>query len=456
MKGSFHERKVIIVNMTKSYKIGAVSLGCSKNTVDTEIMLGELKSYGFDIVNTAEKADILIVNTCGFIAPAKQDSIDTILEMAEYKKHGSCQFLVVTGCLIQRYLKELQEELPEVNMFWGVKDYPEFARQLAAKFLNETDLVASGRCGKLPNRLLTTPPHRAYLRIADGCDNNCTYCAIPLIRGGRISTPIDELIKEAQNLAESGVTELTIIAQDTSAYGIDIYGKPMLSELLLELAKIEKLHWIRLLYTYPNTVTEELINTIRDEPKICNYIDIPIQHISKNMLETMNRHGSAEHIRDITDYIRKNAPDFVIRTTVMLGFPGETEKDFAELMEFMREHPFDRVGAFTYSAEDGTIAANMDNQIDETVALKRLDALMLMQQQISLDFNKKRIGTNCEVLVERIENGIVYARSYAEAADVDGLIKIELNGRVAPKIGDYIKVLITDADFYDLKGIYQE
>lgn len=428
---------------TSILKVGAVSLGCSKNTVDTEIMLGELKSYGFEIVAEAACADIIIVNTCGFITPAKQDSIDTIIEMAEYKKTGRCRFLAVTGCLSQRYPAELRRELPEVDMFWGVKNYPAFALELASKF-NLT------HCGGA-KRMLTTPSYRAYLRIADGCDNRCTYCAIPLIRGGRVSVPIEKLIEEANTLADSGVTELTVIAQDTSAYGMDLYGSPRLVELLTRLAEIEKLHWIRLLYTYPNTVTKELIDTMIANPKICNYIDMPIQHIAGNMLQAMNRHGSAAHIREITDYIRKAAPDFILRTTVMLGFPGETERDFDELMEFMRTHPFDRVGAFTYSAEDNTPAAEMDCQIPEEVKEARLDALMRMQQQISLESNRKRVGSRCEVLIERIEGNIAYARSYAEEAEVDGIIRVELNGE-SPEIGSYVSITVTGADIYDLKG----
>ena len=430
---------------SNAIKVGAVSLGCSKNTVDTEIMLGELQANGFEPVADASLADIIIVNTCGFIESAKLDSIKTILEMAQYKESGNCRFLVMTGCLSQRYRDELPDELPEVDMFWGVKDYPRFARELAARF----DLSPC-RAG-CSRRLLTTPGYRAYLRIADGCDNRCTYCAIPLIRGGRVSVPMEQLISEANALADSGVTELTVIAQDTSAYGIDLYGKPMLTELLKKLAAIEKLHWIRLLYTYPNTVTEELIDTMCAEPKICNYIDMPIQHISENMLKRMNRHGSAEHIREITDYIRRKAPDFILRTTVMLGFPGETEEDFEKLMHFMSEHPFDRVGAFTYSAEDNTPAAEMPCQIDESVKRSRLDAIMRRQQHISLESNRRRIGSVCEALVEEVTESIAYARSYAEAADVDGLIKIELHGE-QPLPGDYVNVEITGADIYDLKG----
>lgn len=426
-------------------KVGVVSLGCSKNAVDTEIMLSELKFRGFVPVAQASEADIIIVNTCGFIESAKLDSIRTLLEMAEYKENGNCRFLVMTGCLSQRYPDELPDELPEVDMFWGVKDYPRFADELAEKFGLNSHM---GNCG---GRILTTPDYRAYLRIADGCDNRCTYCAIPLIRGGRISFPMEQLLKEATDLCEKGVTELTVIAQDTSAYGIDIYGKPMLKELLTELAKIEKLRWIRLLYTYPNTVDEALIDTMIAEPKICNYIDMPIQHISEHMLSSMNRHGSAAHIRHITDYIREKAPDFILRTTVMLGFPGETEEDFNELMDFLVEHPFDRVGAFTYSAEDNTPAATMDCQIDESVKKSRMDKLMHQQQRISLEANRRRIGEKTLVLVEECMDNIAYARSYAEAADVDGWIKIESeNHRLLP--GDYVTVEITDADIYDLKG----
>ncbi|MCH5279649.1 MAG: 30S ribosomal protein S12 methylthiotransferase RimO [Christensenellaceae bacterium] len=439
----------------KFNKVGAVSLGCSKNAVDTEIMLGELKAYGFEIASDAKEAEIIIVNTCGFITSAKQDSIDAILEMAQYKLSGACKMLIVTGCLSQRYPEELRAELPEVDMFWGVKDYPLFAARLAAICGHDGSCSAlNSACPQGSNetkRLLTTPSHRAYLRIADGCDNRCTYCAIPLIRGGRVSVPMEKLLDEAASLAKNGVTELTVIAQDTSAYGIDLYGRPMLKELLLKLATIDELKWIRLLYTYPNTVTEDLIDAMRDNPKICNYIDMPIQHISSAMLGAMNRHGSAEHIKHITDYIRDSAPDFILRTTVMLGFPGETDADFDELMLFMREHPFDRVGAFVYSAEDGTKASEMDDQVDTAVAESRLDALMRMQRSISLELNKKRIGTVTEALVERVENGTAYCRSYAEAADVDGLIKVKLIG-TAPAVGDYINIRITAADYYDLIG----
>ena len=445
----------------KYTKVGAVSLGCSKNAVDTEIMLGELSRLGFTVGAGADEAEIIIVNTCGFIESAKQDSLDAILEMAQYKKTGACRLLVVTGCLSQRYPKELQAELPEVDLFWGVKDYPALAKKLFELMGGEqSDMSASNRaiiCGD-SSRLLTTPPFRAYLRIADGCDNRCTYCAIPLIRGGRRSVPMEKLLAEANSLADSGVTELTVIAQDTSAYGTELYGKPMLRELLLKLCEIEKLHWIRVLYAYPNTIGRALVDTIAREEKLCAYIDMPIQHISERMLRAMNRHGSGAHIREITDYIRAVSPDFILRTTVMTGFPGETEADHEELMHFLSEHPFDRVGAFTYSAEDGTPAASMKPRVPRRAAQRRLDELMAQQQGISLALNKRRVGSAVEALIESVEleadgSFTALARSYAEAADVDGLLLVRGMGlENLPAPGDYVKARITAAREYDLEG----
>lgn len=442
----------------KYTKVGAVSLGCSKNAVDTEILLGELTSLGFTVVSDPKSAEIIIVNTCGFIESAKTDSLDAILDMARYKyPSDNCRLLVVTGCLSKRYPEELKQELPEVDLFWGVKDYPSLAKKLAALAgAGESDARSGGiiRCAGT-SRLLTTPPYRAYLRIADGCDNRCTYCAIPLIRGGRVSFPMEQLVSEARALAGSGVTELTVIAQDTSAYGIDLYGRPMLQELLGELSRIEKLHWIRVLYAYPNTVTEALVDAIVADKKIVNYIDMPVQHISSGMLKRMNRHGSAEHIRRITSYIRSAAPDFILRTTVMTGFPGETEADHEELMRFLTEFPFDRVGAFTYSAEDGTPAADMPDQVDPETARRRLDEIMRLESRISLELNKRRVGKTAEVLVESVEKHVdggfkVIGRSYAEAADVDG--SILLTSRTAPKRGEYVLAKITAAGEYDLEG----
>lgn len=428
-------------------KVGMVSLGCSKNRVDSEEILGELRLRGFVSVSDPEEAEVIIVNTCGFIESAKADSLETIFEMARYKEEGSCRLFVVCGCLSERYYDELQEELPEADLIWGVKDHRGLAEAIEQRITGE---ISSPSCAAV--RVLSTPPYRAYLRIADGCDNRCTYCAIPLIRGGRVSVPMEKLIEEANALAEQGVTELTVIAQDTSAYGMDIYGEPKLAELLKALAGIEKLHWVRLLYTYPNTVDEGLIDVINAEPKICNYIDMPIQHINARLLNAMNRHGSAEHIREITDYVRRANPGFILRTTAIVGFPGETDEEFEELLEFFREHPYDRVGAFTYSPEDGTPAAEMEAQVPENVKQRRFDRLMRRQMKISLEANRARIGSVCEVLVDEVRDGTAFCRSYAEAAEVDGFIKVKLGEGVKPAVtpGEYRFVRITGAETYDL------
>ncbi len=429
----------------RKYKAGIISLGCSKNLVDSELILGCLKDADFEITANEKDADVVIVNTCGFIASAKEESINTILEAARDKREEAK--LVVTGCLSQRYPEELKESLPEVDLFWGVGRHKELVDAIRAMFGVKCCCAYSGK------RMLSTPKYSAYLRIADGCDNRCTYCAIPLIRGGRRSVPMEDLIAEAEALAAGGVKELTLIAQDTSAYGSDIYGEPRLAELLTELSKIDGIKWLRVLYAYPNTVTEKLVDTMLNNEKIVRYIDMPIQHIDPIMLETMNRHGSAEHIRAITRYIRESSSDFILRTTVMLGFPGETEEQFRLLYDFLRKEPFDRIGAFVFCPEDGTKAALMDDQIDESVANARLDEIMRMQQAVSLELNKNRIGKEYDVLVEYINNGIARGRSYAEAPDVDGIIKI-LNVPNTVNPGDFVRVKITDASAYDLKGEY--
>ena len=427
----------------KKHKAGMISLGCSKNLVDSELILGCLRDAGFDITSDEKDADVIVVNTCGFIASAKEESINTILEAARDRKDGAK--LVVSGCLSQRYPEELRESLPEVDLFWGVGKHKELADAICALVGMQCGCAYSGA------RMLSTPKYSAYLRIADGCDNRCTYCAIPLIRGGRRSVPIEKLVEEAQALAAGGVKELTLIAQDTSAYGTDLYGKPMLAELMRRIAKIDKLHWIRVLYSYPNTIDEELVDTMVADPKIVNYIDIPIQHIDPDMLKAMNRHGSAEHIREITDYIRRTASDFILRTTVITGFPGETEEQFGHLTEFLKEHSFDRLGAFVYSQEDDTPAADMPNQIDEDVKQRRLKRIMSLQQGISLAYNKKRIGTVTEALVEQISGDIAYGRTYAEAPEVDGTVMFSIKNK-GLKPGDFTMIKLTGAGPYDMEG----
>lgn len=424
-------------------KAGIISLGCSKNQVDSELILGCLRDAGFAITAKESDADVIIVNTCGFITPAKEESIEAILTAASKKKPGA--LLVVTGCLSQRYPKELQAELPEVDLFWGVGGHQGLVERICALTGGQNPCAFTGE------RVLSTPPYRAYLRIADGCDNRCAYCAIPLIRGGRRSVPMEKLVSEAETLIHGGAEELTLIAQDTSAYGGDLYGKPMLAELLKRLSGISGLRWLRVLYAYPNTVTEELVDTMLYYDNIVKYIDMPIQHIDPVMLERMNRHGSAEHIRHITDYIRKASPDFILRTTVMLGFPGETEEQFNRLAEFMREHPFDRVGAFAFSQEEGTPAAEFPMQVPEKTAALRLDAIMQNQRRISLALNQKRIGRAYDVLVERTEGERIWGRSYGEAPDVDGMIEAS-GASPGCSPGTMLRVKITQADPYDLKG----
>lgn len=426
-------------------KVGVVSLGCSKNLVDSEVLLGELCARGFTVTPDAAEADVIVINTCGFIEPAKQESINTILEMARFKTEGACCLLVVCGCLSERYRKELEEEMPEVDLLWGVKDQKGLAARIAARVSHGADVEDEAV------RVLTTPPYRAYLRIADGCDNRCAYCAIPLIRGGRVSVPMEKLVAEAEALAARGVKELTLIAQDTSAYGLDLYGKPALSDLLKALAKIEALHWIRVLYTYPNTVDVELLDTIQNEPKIANYIDMPIQHIDDDMLRAMNRHGSSAHIQAVMQSIRERNAGFILRTTVMVGFPGETGEQFGRLTDFLKKQGIDRVGAFAFSPEDGTAAAQMEGQIPEDVKAARLDAVMRMQSDIALQRNRLRIGETCEVLTERVLEKEAYGRSYAEAPEVDGLIRFVRKGTMLHP-GDFTMVKITGAKPYDLEG----
>lgn len=428
----------------RTKRAGVIALGCSKNRVDSERILSCLRDAGFEITNDETEADVVVVNTCGFIAPAKQESINAILEAAGRKKKDC--LLAVAGCLSQRYPEELKAELPEVDIFHGVGDCEGLVEKIRAAFGEEERI---SYCG---GRVLTTPSYSAYLRIADGCDNRCAYCAIPLIRGGRRSVPMEELLREARALAKGGVRELTLIAQDTSAYGADLYGKPALARLLERMAEIDGLRWIRVLYAYPNTIDEKLVDTMLKYDNIIKYIDMPIQHIDPEMLRRMNRHGTAEHIRRITAYIRGASPDFILRTTVMAGFPGETEEQFSLLAEFLQEHPFDRLGAFAFSPEDGTPAAEYENPVDEAIAKRRLELLMRNQRKISRALNQRRVGREYEALVERLDGNIALCRSYAEAPEVDGKIAV-LGTPRGVKPGDFIRVRITDAGAYDLKGV---
>ena len=432
-------------------RIGMVSLGCSKNLVDSEVMLGMLTERGMEIVSDAKQADIIIVNTCGFIDSAKQESIDTILEMAELKKNGRLKKLLVTGCLVQRYAKELEEQLPEVDGFMGVSEYANLADVIEGMLRNERpQCVGQGERFLKQKRRLISPEFSAYVKISDGCDNRCTYCAIPLIRGRYVSRPYDDILAECRQLAEQGVTELTFIAQDTSRYGSDFEGKPLLlRKILREASRIEGVHWVRALYCYPDTVNDELLDEIASNPKICSYLDLPLQHINDDLLRRMNRRGSRAEIERLIKKCRERG--IVLRTTMIVGFPGETEAQFEELMDFVQKTRFDRLGTFTYSPEEGTPAATMPAQIDEETKKRRLDQLMMAQQAISLEINRARVGSECEVLVEGMEDGNWIGRSQSESPEADGIIR--LKSKKLLKAGSYVTVKLTDCDAYDLTGV---
>ena len=432
-------------------KVGMISLGCAKNRVDSENLLGMLAARGFEIVGDPAEADLLFVNTCGFIESAKEESIDAILEMAQYKKLGDKK-LFVTGCLAQRYPDALMSEIPEIDGLMGVAEYARLFEMLEAAEQNlHPCYTANGVRFLRTPRVLTTPGYSAYVKISDGCDNRCTYCAIPLIRGGYSSRPFDDIVAECEDLAEGGVTEITLIAQDTSRYGCDLGdGHYLLPELLEKVSAIEKLHWVRVLYCYPDSTDDRLLDAIRRLPKVAPYLDLPLQHIDDDLLKRMNRRGSADWIRSRIAECRKRG--IILRTTMIVGFPGETDEQFQTLLDFVKETRFERLGAFTYSAEEGTAAAKMPNQIDDAVKNERLDQLMMLQQGISMEVNEARVGTECEVLVDGFdeEQGRFYGRSLLEAPESDGCIWLETDRELTP--GEYVQVRITGADAYDLEG----
>ena len=437
--------------------IGFVSLGCSKNLVDTEMMIGVFKENNFNIVNDPSKADVIVVNTCGFIEHAKEEAINTILEMAEYKKTSRCKVLIATGCLVERYKDELQKALPEVDIFLKYSDYAESkgnSAEIFTKVLKEIEQKNKeykNTALNFMNRVITTGEQYAYLRIAEGCSNRCTYCAIPYIRGPFISRKLEDIIEEAKMLVKSGRRELILIAQDTSKYGIDIYGKPKLAELLQELCKIENLKWIRFLYTYPEDVTDELIKVVKENEKICKYFDIPIQHISNKVLKRMNRKCTGESIKDTIKKLRKEIPEVVIRTTVMVGFPGETQEDFEELYNFVKEAKFDKLGAFTYSKEDGTPASRLKEQIHHMTKKARYNKIMKLQQEISKENENNQIGRELEILIENITPDKKYyiGRSYMDVPGIDGIAYVE-NNVSENLIGKYIKAKVILVKEYDI------
>lgn len=428
--------------------VGFVHLGCSKNLVDTEMTIGLFKENGYKIVNNEEDADVLVINTCGFIGPAKEEAINTILEMAEYKKKR-CKYLIVMGCLVERYKEELSKAIPEVDLWIKYSSYNTIWEQIETILKSEKENKDSL---DFLDRVITTGNNFAYLRIAEGCSNFCTYCAIPKIRGPFVSRKMEDIIKEAKKLANEGYEELIVIAQDTTKYGIDIYGESKLAELLKELCKIEKLKWIRFLYAYPETITDELIEVVKNENKICKYFDIPIQHISNSVLKRMNRKSNGETIKTLIKRLRKEIPEVVIRTTVMVGFPGETKEDFEELYDFIKAARFERLGAFSFSKEEGTPAEKMKNQIHPMTKKSRYNKIMSLQQKIASETQEEMVGEELEVLIEtKTFDGKYYVgRSYREVPDIDGLIYIEMVDKALE--GKFVKCKITKANGYDLIG----
>ena len=413
-------------------KIGFVSLGCSKNLVDTEMMIGYYKEKGYEIVNNSKDAEVIVINTCGFIESAKKEAIDTILEMAEYKRNGNCKKLIVTGCLVERYKDELEKEIPEVDLFVPIREYDKIFEKL-----------------EYMNREISTGKNFAYLKIAEGCSNNCTYCAIPLIRGPYISRKFEDILEEAKKIEQKGIKELIVIAQDTTKYGIDLYGESKLPKLLKKLCKLD-FKWIRFLYAYPETITDELIDVVKNNEKICNYFDIPIQHISDTVLKRMGRKTNGERIRNIIFKIRNEIPDVVLRTSLIVGFPGETDEDIELLDEFVREAKFDRLGVFKYSLEDGTPAAKLKGHLSDNVKEERYEKIMETQQKVSSNRNQKMVGKELECMIEDItEDGEYYiARSYMDVPNEDGVEFIKNNKE--HNIGDFVKAKVVSSMEYDL------
>ena len=447
-------------------KVGFVSLGCSKNLIDTEIVIGHFKKHNYEIVNNPEKADIIIINTCGFIESAKEEAINTILEMAEYKKK-KCKYLIVIGCLVQRYYKELKKALPEVDLFIKIDEYDylwekieklikenivEESKTNTSNKITEIRPLPMPRCEEFLDRVITTGENFAYLKIGEGCSNRCTYCAIPYIRGPFVSRKMEDIIEEAKMLVKKGIREIIVIAQDTTKYGIDIYGEPKLPEVLQKISEIPEVKWIRFLYSYPEGVSDKLIEVVKNNEKICKYFDIPIQHISNRMLKMMNRKTSKEEIEELLAKIRKEIPNVVLRTSLMVGFPGETEQDFKELYEFVQNAKFDKLGTFMYSKEEGTPASRMQNQINGNTKKSRYNKIMKIQQKISNENLQNKIGQEVEVLIENktFDEKYFVGRTKQDVPDIDGLIYIKNNDKEL--MNQFVTAKIVDVKEYDLIG----
>lgn len=434
-------------------KVGFVSLGCSKNLVDTEKTIELFKKHGYDIVSKPEEADIIVINTCGFIESAKEEAINTILEMADYKKEN-CKYIIAMGCLVQRYRYELEKSLPEVDLFIKYDEYNTIWSQIDSLInkdrVNNKEEV---QFNSLRERVITTGDNYAYLKIADGCDNRCTFCAIPSIRGKFESRPMEDIIEEAKDLAKKGYKEIILIAQDTTKYGLDIYGKPRLADLLKKLCKIDGIKWIRFLYAYPETIDDKLIKVVKKNDKICKYFDIPIQHISDTVLKRMNRRSNSESIEVLIKKLRDKIPGVIIRTTIMVGFPGETQEDFDKLCTFVENTKFDRLGAFAYSKEEGTPASRLKEQVHPMTKKARYNKIMEIQQKVSKENLNKYIGKEVEVLVEeKTRDGKYYVcRSYMDVPDIDGVIYLKASKEL--RSGDFVKCKIQSSiNEYDLLG----
>lgn len=421
-------------------KINVVTLGCSKNVYDSEVLMGQLEASGKNVVHE-EKGDVVVINTCGFIDNAKEESINTILEYVDLKNQGIVEKIFVTGCLSERYKPDLEREIPDVDQYFGTRDLPILLKHLGADYKHE--LVGE--------RLTTTPKHYAYLKISEGCDRPCSFCAIPLMRGGHISTPIEKLVTEAQKLAKKGVKELILIAQDLTFYGLDIYKKRALGELLQELIKVDGIEWIRLHYAFPSGFPEDVLDIIKTEPKICNYIDIPLQHINTDLLKAMKRGTSFEKTNALLDKFREKVPDMAIRTTLIVGFPGETDDIFEELKQWVRDQRFDRLGCFTYSHEENTTAFVLEDNIPDEIKQKRVEEIMEIQQQISWEKNQEKVGKVFKCIFDRKEGDYFVGRTEYDSPDVDNTVLVPAKD-VYISVGDFANIRITSAEDYDLIG----
>ena len=442
---------------TNGTPIYFVSLGCDKNLVDSEMMITSLREQGFRLVNEETEAEVIVVNTCCFIGDAKEESINTLLEMASYKETAKCKLLVAAGCLAQRYHKEIQTEIPEVDIIVGTMGYENLAETIRGELKEHQGVVETlQNIDYLPtpltNRDSMSGGYYAYLKIAEGCDKCCTYCVIPKVRGHYRSVPMENLLAQAEHLVQNGAKELILVAQETTLYGVDLYGHKSLPELLEKLSELEELKWIRILYCYPEEITKELVHAIKTLPKVCHYLDIPIQHGSDGILKRMGRRTNSKELRDMVHYLRQEIPDIALRTTLITGFPGESEQDFEQLKEFVEELRFDRLGVFTYSREEDTPAAAMEEQVPEEVAEKRRDEIMQIQQKIAFEKTSAQIGRALEVMVEGAlpEDGVYITRTYMDAPEVDGYVFVATDWNLMS--GDFLNVKITGADEYDLIG----